>query len=135
VLLMPFANVLIAEAATVAFLHLGLGHGNRAQPANPHISRATGGNRQPETASFPPPRPLRGRNRRPVAVSPVASKAKAETDLIRLVARGERLPSQDALAQRWRVHKGTVSKWLADFEARGLVRRDWDGRHKQVAAA
>lgn len=23
----------------------------------------------------------------------------------------------------------------ADFEARGLLRREWDGRHKQVAAA
>lgn len=83
----------------------------------------------------PPPK---GGHRATVAANnsrTVASKAAAEADVIRLVARGEELPNQDALASRWGVHKGTASKWLADFERRGLVTRARDGRNKRVAAA
>jgi len=54
---------------------------------------------------------------------------------MRLVARAEALPSQDSLAERWGCHKGMASKWLADFERRGLVSRAQFGRCKRVAVA
>ena len=59
------------------------------------------------------------------------TKAQAEVEVVRL--RGV-VPSQDDLAVRWNVHKGTVSKWMRDFEARGLVRRQRAGHCKSVAA-
>ncbi len=135
VLVLPFLTVLIAEVGCIVFLHLGIGHGQPAtdrQPANARDQRATGGNRQPGPGNPQPPKPG---NRRPVAVSTVATRAAAEADVIRLVARGEPLPSQDTLARRWGVHKSTASKWLSDFERRGLIRREWDGRHNRIAAA
>ena len=59
------------------------------------------------------------------------TKAQAEAEVVRL--RGV-VPSQDDLADRWNVHKGTVSKWMRDFEARGLVRRQRAGHCMSVAA-
>jgi hypothetical protein len=79
------------------------------------------------------PLPPKGGNR--LAGNRVATKAAAEADVIRLVARGERLPSQGVLASRWGVHKGTCCKWLQDFEARGLISRTVEGRCKRVASA
>ena len=55
--------------------------------------------------------------------------------MIQLIGRGQPLPSQDVLAVRWNVHKGTASKWLGDFEARGIISRRIEGRCKIVAAA
>lgn len=72
---------------------------------------------------------------RVLAARPVATRAAAEADVVRLVVRGERPPSQEALARRWGVHKGTASKWLADFERRGLVVRTIVGRTKAVSVA
>ena len=66
--------------------------------------------------------------RRPMGMT----KPAAEAEIIRL--RGI-VPSQDDLAERWQVHKGTVSKWMTDFEARGLVTRHRDGHCKAVARA
>ena len=67
------------------------------------------------------------------ATVPAASttKAQAEADVVRL--RGV-VPSQDDLADRWNVHKGTVSKWMRDFEARVLVRRQRAGHCMSVVA-
>ena len=93
------------------------------------VASATVANRPDST----PPRG--GNRRRKLPERRVATRAAAEADVIRLVARGERLPSQDVLARRWGCHKGTASKWLASFEARGLVVRTVAGRSKQVAAA
>ncbi|MDX2205769.1 MAG: hypothetical protein NW223_23660 [Hyphomicrobiaceae bacterium] len=87
------------------------------------------------TATVPEPLPPKPGNRRPVAVNQVTTKAAAEADIVQLVARGQRLPNQEALRQRWRVHKGTASKWLRDFEQRGLVQRDVEGRCKTVRSA
>lgn len=131
-ILEPFAYGLLMEmTAIVAFGFAFAGNRRLAAPATvaeADVSRATGGNRQPR------PQPPKPGNRRPVDVRTVASRAAAEADVIQLVSRGERLPSQDTLARRWGVHKATASKWLADFEQRGLILREWDGRHKQVAA-
>lgn len=139
-LLLPFVLVLISEVGTLVFLGLALGHrdntGNRqASEKSAATVPATVGNNDNSCDSCPPPK--RG-NRATVASGnsrTVASKAAAEADVIRLVARGEALPSQDTLAARWGVHKGTASKWLADFEVRGLISRHRQGRAKRVAAA
>lgn len=139
-LLLPFVLVLISEVGTLVFLGMALGHrdntGNlQAAEKSAETVTATVGNNDNSCDGCPPPR---GGHRATVAggsLRTVASKAAAEADVIRLVARGERLPSQDALAARWGVHKGTASKWLADFETRGLISRHREGRAKRVAAA
>jgi hypothetical protein len=70
-----------------------------------------------------------------VAEAVANTRAAAETDLMELLARGAPIPSQDALAARWGVHKGTAAKWLGDFESRGIISRSVVGRCKMVAAA
>lgn len=135
-LLLPFALVLISEFGTLVFLGMALGH--RATVGNPPAAAtvpATIGNDNDSCESCPPPK---GGNRATLPAGnsrTVASKAAAEADVIRLVARGEQLPSQDVLASRWGIHKGTASKWLQDFERRGLIARHREGRAKRVAAA
>lgn len=139
-LLMPFALVLISELATLIFFGMAIGH--TATPGNPAATAktaatvpATVGNDNENCEGCPPPT---GGNRATLPAGnsrTVATKAAAEADVIRLVARGEQLPSQDALAARWGIHKGTASKWLSDFERRGLIARHREGRAKRVAAA
>lgn len=62
----------------------------------------------------------------------VYSKDMAEFDVRRLVKSGTPISSQDTLAGKWNVSKGCVSKWLSDFESRGLIERPRDGRCKTV---
>ena len=45
------------------------------------------------------------------------------------------IPSQDAIAARCGRRKGTVSRWLRDWERSGLVSRQQEGRCKVVASA
>ncbi len=138
-LLLPFVLVLISEVGTLVFLGMALGHRDTA--GNRHAARqhgATGPATVDNDNSCQQPTPPKGGNRAIVPTDNsrmVASKAAAEADIVRLVARGERLPSQDALAARWGVHKGTASKWLGDFERRGLIARQREGRAKRIAAA
>lgn len=138
-LLLPFVLVLISEVGTLVFLGLALGH--RDNTGNRRGAEKTAAT-MPATVdndnSCQQPTPPKGGNRATVPTGNsrmVASKAAAEADVIRLVARGEALPSQDTLAARWCVHKGTASKWLADFEMRGLISRHREGRAKRVVAA
>lgn len=129
-ILEPFAYSLLLElTAIVAF---GFGFSHRATVAKADVSRATV---RATVAEMPAPTPPKPGNRRPVVVRSVATRAAAEADVIQLIGRGQPLPSQDTLARRWGVHKGTASKWLADFEARGIIARHADGRRKIVAAA
>lgn len=58
----------------------------------------------------------------------------AEADLRSIVQSGKTVPSQDALAERWDVPKGTVSRWLSSFEERGIIVRETVGRRKTVSA-
>ena len=90
---------------------------------------ATDGNHQTVAED---PQPPKGRPM--VAINPVATKAAAEADIIRLIARGQDIPEQQVLATRWNVHKGTASKWINDFERRGLIKREQVGKAKRVAA-
>lgn len=138
-LLLPFVLVLISEVGTLVFLGMALGHkdntGNRqgAEKSAATVAATVGNDNNCQQ-----PTPPKGGNRATIPTGnprTVATKAAAEADVIRLVARGEPLPSQDAVAARWNVHKGTASKWLSDFERRGLVSRHREGRAKRVAAA
>jgi hypothetical protein len=109
-LVKPTLFGIFLEAAALAFAFYGFRPGNGGasdvEPKLPPTERAT------------------------VAVAST-TKAQAEADVVRL--RGV-VPSQDDLADRWNVHKGTVSKWMRDFEARGLVRRQRAGHCMSVAA-
>lgn len=124
----PFAFSLLFELCSIVAFGYGFG-GNRAPAAK------VGGNRRvtvTETPEPTSPKPVH----RPVAVNAVATRAGAEADVIRLLARGQPLPSQEALRMRWGLkHRATVSKWLSDFEARGLIAREAEGRCKVVRAA
>jgi hypothetical protein len=127
ILVEPFLWTVFFELGSVVSLGFAFGHGRRQPSQTPVFPRATVA---ATVANDLEPLPPKGGNRRPVA-----TKAAAEADVIRLVARGEPIPSQDTLAERWGVHKGTASKWVRDFEARGLIRRQVVGRCKMVAAA
>jgi hypothetical protein len=131
ILVEPFLWTVFFELGSVVSLGFAFGHRNRATVAKPRIIGATeAATVVPVASNDPEPLPPKGGNRRRVA-----TKAAAEADVIQLVARGEPIPSQDTLADRWGVHKGTASKWVRDFEARGLIRRQDVGRCKMVAAA
>lgn len=79
----------------------------------------------------------------PVALEPVpkgggdgpATKAEALDDLQRLLKRGHTIESQDELVQRYGVAKGTISKWLREWEDAGEIpARSQVGKFKQIAA-
>jgi len=127
-LVAPCLFGLFIELAALAFGFYGFApRGNRATVAEPRRLRAIVAATVANDDQPTPPRPGNHRT--------VASKARAEADVIEIVARGQMLPNQDELASLWGRHKGTVSKWCAEFERRGLIVRHIDGRNKRVAAA
>ena len=67
-------------------------------------------------------------------VTPLVTKAHAQMDLIRLLRSGEPVASQTVLTARWRVVDSTVSKWVDEWEGRGLVSRvsRVSGRQRRV---
>lgn len=74
--------------------------------------------------------PKQQRSRRETVSAPVArlSRDAALSDLRARLERGEVIPSQQDLADRWGINKGTASKWLGGWEAAGLIpRRVSDG--------
>jgi hypothetical protein len=83
-----------------------------------------------DTAQTSFPVPPNGGNRRPAY-----TRAAASADVVALVGRGQPIPSQKTLSERWGVPKGTTAKWLRRFEADGLIVRETVGRCKVVRAA
>lgn len=68
---------------------------------------------------------------------PTCQKSKREclADLLTLTALGRDIPSQEHLRERWGMaHKGTVSKWLKEWEDQGLITRVQSDRCKVVSA-
>jgi hypothetical protein len=64
------------------------------------------------------------------------SRYEAECDLLTMLALGVTIESQDQLAARWCVRKDAVSRWLKDWEKRGLIPpRRTVGRTKKIGAA
>ena len=116
VLWVPVVKSLFLELATVVFVSIGLGH-RRRQPL-------------PHTWAEAPVATVA----RPLPVQPW-SRSAAEADLVTLIAIKGQVPSQDELAARWLVHKGTVSKWLKGWEGDGLVTRAQIGRRKATTTA
>ena len=51
----------------------------------------------------------------------VFSRTEAERDIVTMLASGATVASQDDLAARWSVDKGTVSRWLKHMREQGLV--------------
>jgi hypothetical protein len=79
--------------------------------------------------SFPLPVPANENSLGPIAKM---TKAEAKADLVRLLTVYQ-IPSQNKLALRWGRPKGTVSKWLKDFEAAGLISRKRTAKTKRIA--
>ena len=69
----------------------------------------------------------------PAKASRIYTRDEALTDV--LTNRKKPIPSQKVLAERWGVTKGATSKWLARWEAEGLIKREASGRFKTVRAA
>ena len=127
----PMLVPTLLELMAIVALGYGFAHENgRRNVATLHPSSAT---IAATVANDDEPGPTGG-NRRPVKRT-VATRAAAEADVIRLIARGERLPPQGILAARWGIHAGTASKWCADFERRGIIARHVEGRCKRLVAA
>ncbi len=130
----PVAVPFLLEWVAIVALSFGFGHRQTSQlPGNsPTVAKhSRAAQAVPATvANDTEPLPPKGGNRRQVA-----TKAAAEADVIQLVGRGQPLPEQSILAARWGCHAGTASKWLQDFERRGLISRQRVGRCKAVAAA
>ena len=62
------------------------------------------------------------------------TKQEALADLLTLSALGHKIPSQDWLCDRWQKRKGTVSRWLKDWETQGFIERTKAARCKIVNA-
>lgn len=60
------------------------------------------------------------------------SKDEARHDLASLVRAGSEISSQDWLAGRWGVSKGSVSRWLSEWESAGTLSRPRAGRIRSV---
>lgn len=131
----PFLYALLFELAAIVAFGFGFAHRAARKPSISDLRQTSfppveAGNWRIPANDPAPPMPPKPGNR-----AKVSTKAAAEADIIQLVNRRETIPSQDTLANRWSVGKGTVSKWLKDFEQRGLIQRETVGRCKMVAAA
>jgi hypothetical protein len=63
------------------------------------------------------------------------SQSMALADLLTMTAMNKTIESQDWLAAKWGVPKGTVSRWLAKWENKDLVSRTRVGQFKMTEAA
>ena len=119
--IMGFAVVFVATFGTVIFARVDKDSLPAATPAAALPP--------PATAPVQAPKPVTAGGRDPV------TKEQALADLQRLLAHGTVISSQDELVTRWRVAKGTVSRWISDWEDQGLVARSTEGRCRQIVAA
>lgn len=119
-LLEPFAMPLFLELGSIVLFSFGFSSGRR----KPIVAEAPA--EQVTPVADHQPLPPKGGSK---------TKIEAERDLVMLLAMGTTIESQDWLADRWGVGKGTVSKWMVDWEERGIVTRAQAGRCKQIVAA
>lgn len=129
-LIWPFIPPLVCELLTIVFLHLGFAGAATTVPVARKLA---------EPAQLPQetveterrPRKPSGGNR------PGRGLTKEETEryVVTELALGRSLPSQDFLADKAGVGKGTVSKWMTEWEQRGLVSRTRAGKCKMIEAA
>ena len=121
----PFALPLFLELGAIVLFLFGLSSKPKSSPVvvptEPAIVPAV----DFQATDVPPSKPNGG----------TVTKIEAERDLVTYLAIHKQVPSQDELAARWNLGKGTVSKWLADWEERGLIRRIQVGHHKMIESA
>lgn len=117
ILVEPFAYTLFFELGSI--ISLGYGLGGRRFPVPSPIApsfkrnRRNGGNGCQQRAT---------------------SKRRAEQDLIARLSTGATIEAQDDLAETWKVNKGTISKWVAEWERNGTIpARQQVGRRKMLA--
>ena len=139
----PFAYSLFLEIGALAAFGYGFSHRRRVaiRPANDGNGQAV---KVPASVTFPalkpvtvagPAKPKRSarpagngyRNRyRP-------SKAEAERVIVTRLAKGVTVPAQQELVTEWGVSNACVSRWLAEWEWRGVIpARQVEGRCKTV---
>jgi hypothetical protein len=132
VLWFPFLKALFCEVATLVFGSVGIRH---RKPLAVSGDRETVLGKPLETLDLgKPSKPavrlgfLNGYPWKPF------SKTEALADLLAFVDGNGFVPSQVQLKERFGVgSKGTVSKWLSEWEARGLISRSQVGRCKVVS--
>ena len=136
VLFLPFFKAAFAEIATILFASIGFGH-RKQFPILPPLETVE---RKPKETVAPrkpfPSRPALGflPGNSPGSGKPLP-KGEALNDLLTVLAVNG-CPSQETLRDRWGVKsKGTVSKWLKDWEAQGHIRRSQAGRRKEISAS
>lgn len=137
VLYWPFLKAVFCEIATLVFASIGFSH---RKPTTVSVTAATQPAKPLETVASRKPFHSRqalgflGGNQGKPSRQPF-SKQEALNDLLTVLATNG-APSQEALRDRWGVKsKGTVSKWLKDWEAKGRIKRHQSGRCKEVASA
>lgn len=118
----PIALPLILEFGSMVLFGFGFSSRRRREPI---AAVAPAEQVTPAVEQLPPSSPKGGS----------LTKIEAERDLVTLLALGKAIPSQDWLTERWGVGKGTVSKWLSDWEDRGLVTRTQSGHCKLIEPA
>lgn len=125
---MPFATVLIGEFATLLFIGLALGHKRTVVEIERPATKEEADDLPSPSADIVPFRPKSPDGR--------ASKAEAFEDLMLAIDNGEDVPSQEALVERWNRPKQTVSDWLKEWRATGMVPEAVKvGRCKAILAA
>lgn len=119
----PFALPLILELGSIVFFSYGLSSRRRRNTV-----AAVAPVEQAAVPVADPPSP-------PSPKGGSMTKIEAERDLVTLLAMGTAIESQDWLAERWNLGKGTVSRWMHDWEQAGLITRTQYGKQKMIAPA
>lgn len=130
-LIEPFAYTLFFELGSIISLAYGFGSErppvlNGRRLSNRRIehhlaSRRINANRAPRPTRNSCPRSA-------------TTKRNAHRDLLAKLATGETVAAQDDLAEAWSVNKGTVSKWVSEWERDGSIpARQPIGRCKMIA--
>ena len=79
---------------------------------------------------FPVPVPV---NDNTAMVIPKLTKAEAKREIVKILAQYGSIPSQAKLSLYWGRPKGTVSKWLKEWEASGLLIRTRVEKRKMIS--
>lgn len=161
-LYLPYAFALLTEFGSIAFFNWGFGHRKENVATVETDTSETVDTPLPvewaaalETQSLDPTDPPTGGGepRKPRATRTSVSgkpsstvvngpwrkrpmaEAKALAFVRERLAKGERFPSQKAIARRTGVTKGCVSKWLDKWEVDGIIVRSRDGRCNVIGSA
>ena len=129
VLYWPFLKAVFCEIATLVFASIGFAH-RKHRPLEPLPRKPL--ETVPQRKPFPANRGLgflAGNSKKRL------SKDEALSDLLTFIAMNGS-PTQETLRERWGVKsKGTVSKWLTEWETQGQIKRNQAGRCKSIGLA